>query len=664
MFMRFRQFFLLTLILTTGSLSQQRPLTPADKALLRTPATPVLSPVSNAVAFTIREADTAANRWITHVHLLDAGGKNRQLTRGGESCTTPAWSPDGALISFLSKRTGMDARGTRSNGTLALFALQASGGEARLLAAPEHDILEYAWSPDGSRIAFLTQSSLPDSMQARHAPRNERKLNLTVSSDPKPGRTLWLLTPSSSQIRRVTDLDAGVSNLAWFPDGERLAYQNNYTGEYNDEQKHDLWMTDLSGATTRLTDMEGPERKPRISPDGRFIAYLSQTVPDIEFAKTEISLLDMTTRGSRRVTANAIHSVVDMHWLPDGSLLALFNVGTSAELHRVDPGSGALRRVTDPALVVAEVHASRSGSAVFIADGAATLREIFLHTNDGSARRTQFSDQLKPFLLGRQEVITVRSDDNLYDIEAVLVTPPKVKPGAPVPLLLAYHGGPYGDFDNKFMQAYPAHILAAHGIATVMPNVRGSSGYSDAFGQANRYDLGGGDFRDGMRVVDALITRGVADSGRMAVMGGSYGGYMTNWTISQTRRFKAAVSLFGIFSWFTDWSNSWQPVFEIMYLGYNYWEKPLDMNNLWISRAPQTYVHNIATPTLILQGDIDQYTNIANSREMYQALHALGCEVEFVVYHGAGHGLRNNPNQWIDSMERSVHWILERIATR
>ncbi|MCZ7556905.1 MAG: S9 family peptidase [Bacteroidia bacterium] len=662
--MRLQLVLVLNIVLTVASSSQQRPLTPVDKALFRTPATPVLSPVSNAVAYTIREADTAANRWITHVHLLDAAGNGRQLTRGAESCTAPAWSPDGALVSFLSTRAGLGANGERSKGNTALFGIPMTGGEARLLAAPEEDVLEYVWSPDGSHIAFLTMGALPDSSLAIQKRRAQRKLNLTAASDPKPGRTLWLLTVSSGQIRRIADLDGGVANFVFFPDGERLAYQTNYSGEYNDEQKHDLWVTDLSGVTTRLTDMDGPERKPRISPDGRFIAYLSQTVPDIEFAKTEISLLDMTTRQTRRVTANAIHSVADMHWLPDGSLLALFNVGTSAELHLVDPGSGALRRVTDPAIVVSEVHASRSGTAVFTAEGVASLRELYLQSRDGSTLRTRFSDQLKPFLLGKQEVITIRSDDNLFDIEAVLVTPPTMKPGTPVPLLLAYHGGPYGDFDNKFFQAYPAHILAAHGIATVMPNVRGSSGYSDAFGQANRYDLGGGDFRDAMRIVDALVTRGVADSGRMAVMGGSYGGYMTNWTISQTQRFKAAVSLFGIFSWFTDWSNSWQPVFEVMYLGYNYWEKPLDMNNLWIARAPQTYARSITTPTLILQGDKDQYTNLANSREMYQALHALGCEVEFVVYHGAGHGLRNTPNQWIDSMERSVQWIRGRIDTR
>lgn len=229
---------------------------------------------------------------------------------------------------------------------------------------------------------------------------------------------------------------------------------------------------------------------------------------------------------------------------------------------------------------------------------------------------------------------------------------------------MLYHGGPYGDFDNKWYQGYPVQLLAQSGILCVLPNVRGSSGYADEFGQANRYDPGGGDYEDAMIVVDSLIARGIADERRMAVIGGSYGGYLTNWTISQTMRFAAAVSLFSIFSWFTDWSNSWQPSFEKMYLGYEYWEKPIDRNSLWVSRAPQTYARNIATPTLIHHGTEDRYTNISNTREMYQALKALGRDVEFVTYPGAGHGLRTKPNQWRNAIERTVDWVLRHIAPR
>ncbi len=189
------------------------------------------------------------------------------------------------------------------------------------------------------------------------------------------------------------------------------------------------------------------------------------------------------------------------------------------------------------------------------------------------------------------------------------------------------------------------------------PNPRGSSGYTDVFSQANRYDLGGGDYQDIMAGVDVLIKQGLADSTRMAVMGGSYGGYLTNWVISQNNRFKAAVSLYGIYSFLTDWSNSWQPAFEKMYFGYYYWEKPLDMTNLYISRSPAAYTKNIKTPTLILQGEKDVYTDISNSREMYQALRAAGTPVEFVVYPREGHGIRNEPNHYLDVLERTVSWV-------
>ncbi len=664
MITRYMIFLVLALAGAFSVHAQQRALTPADKALWRIPSTPAACPTSDAVAFTVREADTVANRWVTHLHLVDERGWIRQLTQGSVSCTAPAWSPDGRMLSFLSSRERIDAAGKQSDGSTALFALPSQGGEALLLAAPESDIEEYAWSPDGAAIEILTGAPHTDEWEAELKRRETRKLDLTVSGEPKPEKTLWFLDVAKSSMREVARLDPGATGFRWLPDGQALVYQTNYTGEYNDEQKYDLWMVDLSGKTRQLTSTSGPETSPRVSPDGRAVAFISQTVPDIEFAKTEISLLILESQTVIRLTGEAVHSVENMEWLPDGTLLALFNVGTSAELHVVDPGNGATRRVSDPALVVAELSVASSGTAAFLADTPGTLREVFLHSGYGDTQRTQFSDQLKDFALGDQKVISVKSQDGLFDIEAVLVTPKGMKAGSPVPLLLAYHGGPYADFDNRLFQYYPAHILAAQGIATVMPNVRGSSGYSDTFGQANRYDIGGGDYRDAMRIVDHLIESGIADSGRMAVMGGSYGGYMTNWTISQTQRFKAAVSMFGIFSWLTDWSNSWQPAFEKMFFGYDYWEKPLDQNNLWISRAPQTWARQIVTPTLILQGDKDQYTNVANSREMYQTLHALGCETEFVVYHRAGHGLRTTPNQWIDSMDRTVRWIVDRIGKR
>ena len=224
-------------------------------------------------------------------------------------------------------------------------------------------------------------------------------------------------------------------------------------------------------------------------------------------------------------------------------------------------------------------------------------------------------------------------------------------------MILTVHGGPYGSFKNTFIQIYGTKIWTDKGYLVFAPNPRGSSGYSDEFAQANRYDLGGGDYRDIMTGVDYIISKGFVDTTRMGVTGGSYGGYLTNWIISQNNRFKAAVSMYGLFSLFTDWSNSVQPAWEKMYLGYYYWEKPINMENQYVSRSPAFYVQNISTPTLIMHGTADIYTNISNSREMYQALHTRGVPTEFVVFPRAGHGLRNEPNQYRDVVERATNWF-------
>jgi acylaminoacyl-peptidase len=290
-------------------------------------------------------------------------------------------------------------------------------------------------------------------------------------------------------------------------------------------------------------------------------------------------------------------------------------------------------------------------------ESSSTLKEIAIVHKGSLETLTQYSKQLEGFRLRKQEVISVKSRDGKFDIEAIIVKPHDYREGEKYPLLLAYHGGPYDNYENVFVQKYPVQLFTQEGAIVIMPNVRGSSGYNDEFGQSIRYDLGGGDYRDAMDVVDYLISRGIVDTARMGVMGGSYGGYLTNWTITHTQRFRAAISMYTVFSLFTDWGNSWQPAFEQMYLGYNYWEKPIDMNSRWVSQAPLTFVKNITTPTLILQGTADKYTNISNSREMYQALKELGRTVEFVVYPRAEHGLRTEPNQYINVMERTVGWF-------
>lgn len=656
--------FLILLFTASFTLTAQKRLyTAADHAKLEMPAGVRLSPDGSQIAYTVRSANTEASKWITQIFVTRSSDhRTRQFTSGVANSIQPQWSPDGRMISFVSKRQYLDdAHTVQSKGIAQLFVIPSDGGEAVALTKLESNVEEYAWSPDGRTIAILTEAAKSDSAQSVEDAKERKKMDWTSSLDAKQGRDLLVLDVSTKKIRTIATLDAGATELAWAPDGSRLVYETNYTGEYNDEQKYDLWTVDMAGTTRQLTSLKGPETHPLFSPDGKHIACITQTVPDIEFAKTELSVMDADGAHFRTLTTSYPYSVTRFEWSPDGeSILALVNERTSQKLCRIRLSDGKVEpELKHDQYIVSGFSIAKNGLLALEVESPSMLKEVAIVKGGAVEILTEFSKQCEPFRFGESEVITVKSRDGKFDIDAVVVKPVDYQKGKAYPLLLAYHGGPYGEFDNKLYQYYPVQLLAQHGVMTVMPNVRGSSGYTDAFSQSNRYDLGGADYRDAMDVVEYLIREGLADSTRLGVTGGSYGGYMTNWTITQTQRFKAAVSMYGIFSWFTDWSNSFQPSFEQMYFGYNYWERPIDMNNLWIKTAPQTYVKNITTPTLILQGTEDQYTNISNSREMYAALKELNRTVEFVVYPRAEHGLRTEPNQYINVLERSVDWLMK-----
>jgi acetyl esterase/lipase len=238
------------------------------------------------------------------------------------------------------------------------------------------------------------------------------------------------------------------------------------------------------------------------------------------------------------------------------------------------------------------------------------------------------------------------------EVEGLLVLPSDAPEGRPSPLVVYVHGGPHSVVQNTLKHGACLQWLARMGYAVLAPNYRGSAGYGAAFSVANRKDLGGGDYRDILAGVDSLVADGIADPERLAIMGGSYGGYMTNWAISQTDRFRAAVSMFGIFNWITDFSNSEVSNFEPDYFGGYYWEDP----TLYVERSPFRHVQNIRTPVLIMHGESDSNTFISNSREMHQALRALGRTVRFIRYPREEHGFME-PRHRADMHYRIARWL-------
>ena len=652
---------LLIVFLLFGSLifSQQKVFTLEEQFKLEYPQSISISNDGNFIAYNIRKPNFEEAKWINQLYLLNTKTKKiKQLTTHPSGVGNFSFSPDGNFIYFISSREFQDKSNKIIKGEKQLWRISPYGGEAENFIRLPNGIDEFTFSPDGKFLALLSDEEISDSLKKLHDEKEKTKNDEIVYPKENPKKEIWLFNFSNNELKKIYKGDAGISNLRFSSKGNFILYQTNYTGEYNDDQNHDIYQLTLDGKSILLTNFEGPETEPQTSPDEKYLSFISQTVPDIEFAETDVELIDLSNKTRTNLTKDFHLSIINYIWHPKENIIfALVNEGYTTPIYQININKKIITKLTKEESVISNLQITKNGEIYFLYEDGIHLKEIGRLVTGKTEILTHYSKQLKDFKISQPEIFSFQSYDRKFKIESMLIKPVDFEPSKKYPLILCVHGGPYSAFKNTFLQSYPMQVYANEGFVVVAPNVRGSAGYSDEFGQSNRYDLGGGDFKDAMQSVDEVIKMGFVDTTRMGIIGGSYGGYLTNWIITQTNRFAAAVSMYGIFSFFTDFSNSWQPVFEKMYFGYYYWEKPIDMNHLWVNRSPAFYVQNIQTPVLILQGDKDQYTNLANSQEMYQALKTMGKAVEFVVYPREGHGIRNEPQHYLNMLNRGLNWF-------
>lgn len=668
-----KTFLIFFLIFLQIILAQKKPFTLEAQFDLEYPSEALISPNGQCVAYTLRKPEIDKPRlpsiaerggqakWITQLYLLDIQSRDtRQLTTSQSTISNPKWSMDSKSILFLSTREYFDNKSNEmKKGRKQIWSIPIDGGESSLLLSLPNGVDEYTLSPDGKLIAAISETELSEAEKKEKAEKENSKNDEIVYPKVNPKKDVWLYNLNSNELKKIFTADPGVSNFKFSSKSDKLVYQTNYTGEYNDDQNHDLWILNFDGTTEQLTNFDGPETSPAFSPDDSKIAFIAQTVPNIEYAESDIHILNLNSKKVTNLTREFNLSIMDFFLHPDGkSIFAQVAEGVQNSIYNFNLETGESRRLTSLGKSFSSYGMDIKGNKhCALVEDAETLKEICLLEKGSVQTLTNFSNQLKNYSFSPPEIFRFQSFDQKFNIESILVRPTDFEKNKKYPLILCLHGGPYSAFRQTLLQSYPMQVYANNGYLVSAPNVRGSSGYNDEFGQSNKFDLGGGDYLDAMSTVDNLILEGIVDTTRMGIIGGSYGGYLTNWTISQTNRFAAAVSMYGIFSFFTDFSNSWQPAFEKMYFGYNYWEKPIDMNNLWVNRSPAFYVTNITTPVLILQGEKDLYTNIANSQEMYQALKTLNRAVEYVVYPREGHGIRNEPQHYLNMLSRGLAWF-------
>jgi dipeptidyl aminopeptidase/acylaminoacyl peptidase len=626
------------------------PLTSEQLTDQKRPSDVRVSPNGAWIVFVVRpfakkEEHPVSDLWVAPFSY----GEPRRFTSGDWLDETPRPSPDSSRIAFLSDRA---ERGEKS-----LYVISIHGGEALRIFDERGDLSEPSWSPDGRYVAVLFTE--PESQEEKE--RKKRREDAKVWDANYRYRRLWLVDTESLDARPISPDDRQVWSYAWSPDGERLAINTTATPRVDDKFKEtEVALVPRKGGTCRTVfSTRGPAEDLVWSPNGTYLAYRSRA--------SRVSYGEYVYRrpseGGEEICLTPDYEGTGEYLsaFAGGDLLLLAHEGVASVVYRLS-WKGKRRRLrigkTSGTLGYG-VSTSEDGKhlAMVWQDGThapevhvAELNEL---EQQGPKRRTWLGAELEEMALGEVEVVRWESDLGV-EVHGLLVKPHSYCYGQRCPLVVQVHGGPTSLWADKFCASWRdwALVLAGRGYAVLLPNPRGSTGCGPAFSNAIFRDVGGGELRDVLTGVDAMIECGVADPERLGIGGWSWGGYLTALAVTQTDRFKAAVMGAGVSNLISDNSLGDIPSVNLCYFGETVYHDP----DPYYERSPIRHISNTRTPTLILHGEEDRRVSTAQSVEMYVALRTLGVETQLVTYPREGHSIEEREHQ-LDVIRRVVGWF-------
>jgi dipeptidyl aminopeptidase/acylaminoacyl peptidase len=612
----------------------------------------VPSPDGQWVGYTQSKPVIAAERseWVSQIFVARADGSRRfQLTRGEAGASAPAFSPDGRWVLFLSERSGKAQ----------VYRIRVEGGEAEKLTDFKGALGSFKIAPDGKQIAFTGHETPADAEKAKKEKRDFR----VVDADPD-NHALWVIPAEPDAggkrtAKRVFEAKYHVASFDWSPDGTRIAFEHWPSPLVDNWTRADIAEVELaSGKVADLAATKAAEQQPHYSPDGRYLEFDKSSDPPHWPGESRIALLTRANGELRLLPATPDEQPTVVGWTADSKgVLYQESKGTRHGIYAL-PIDGPAKPVYEPAAGVATLaEVNSTGTHLgFSYENANTPPEAFLLAVSGAepARVSRANDAAPKLPLGETKVIHWKGKDG-KDVEGLLTYPAGYEAGKKYPLILNIHGGPAGAFAESFIgrfSVYPLASFASLGYAILRPNPRGSSGYGKSFRFANVDDWGGGDYEDDMAGVDHVIAMGVADPEHLAVMGWSYGGYMTSWVVTRTDRFKAACVGAGVTDLWSFTGTSDIPGFLPDYFG----GEPWDQFQEFAKHSPITFIKNVKTPTLVLHGEADIRVPTSQGYEFYHALKTLGVTTKMVVYPRTPHGPRE-PKFVLDIAQRNIDWV-------
>ena len=585
----------------------------------------------------------------TQIFLAAADGSHRtQLTRGEKSATAPEFSPDGRYVYFSSERSGNPN----------LWRIPVDGGEAEMLTDWKGEMGAYHVSQDGKWIAFAAMEPRADEEQAKKEKRDFR----VIGENPK-NHSLWIVAsePDADGKRTPRHLNTPdhTTEFDWSPDSAAIALVHTPTPGGDDWTKSDISEVNVqTGAVLPIAVTGAAERSAHYSPDGRYLAFVRSTDPARWAGIDRIVLLNRPSGEARELPPSFDEQPNLLGWAGKPARLLFTEArGTATVVYAIST-DGPAKPVYEPRHgTLAAGHVNTTGTVFgFASESWNEAPEAYvLKLGDSLPQRVSSANlDLPKLAVGETKTVTWKAADGL-DIEGLLTYPAGYQPTKKYPLVLVIHGGPTGAFQDSFLGRYgpyPYATFAARGYAVLRVNPRGSSGYGRTFRFANMNDWGGKDYLDLMAGVDHAIAMGVADPDRLAVMGWSYGGFMTSWIVTHTHRFKAAAVGAGVTDLWSFTGTSDIPSFLPDYFS----GEPWNSFDGYFNHSPMAFVKGVNTPTLMLHGEADVRVPISQGYEFYNALKRQGVPAKMVVYPRTPHGPRE-PKFLLDIMQRHLEWV-------
>jgi len=659
-------FFCLGILGSQGMRAQtKRGVTPEDYLSFKFVGDPHISPDGKVVAYVLTTIDQKKNRRESSIWVVPSDGSAapRRLSAEGYSSNSPRWSPDGKTLAILSARSVDLPAGETPKSQIYLLSI-AGGGEAIALTKLKNGVQSFLWSPEGSRIVVVSTSGPMDGVatadrksDVRHYTHIQYKFNDSGWFDDKR-RHLWIVSVPGGEAKQITDgQDWNDTDPQWSPDGTRIAFVSDRTGKaYDDSHNTDVWVIPAAGGTlTKISDHAFEDENPRWSPDGKQILFTGQTAVH-QFPKLYIA--DSAGGAASQLAVKDFDNIAgELRWPATGSVLFTVGVKGETQIFRADLAAHTFTAVTSgPRGIHAFDVNESSGKMVYLANDFQHLDDLYISNLGGSGERqlTHVNSELWAQLeLQPVERLAYKSSDG-WPIDGFFVKPLGWQAGKKYPMVLVIHGGPEGMFGVDWYHEF--QVYAAKGYAVFFCNPRGSTGYGEKFERGEINNWGGMDYQDIMAGVDAALKQYPwVDANDLGVTGGSYGGYMTNWIVSHTNRFKAAVTLRSISNFISDDGTR-----DGAYGHEDYFKGIIfdDYDQYW-DASPLKYAHNVRTPTLILHSDNDFRVPIEQGEQWFRALQHYGVPSEIVFFPRENHNLTRTgePKHLVESLNWQLYWF-------